>query len=220
MVDIFDEVEEDLRAERSARLLKKYAWVLIAAALAVIGAAVGWQLWTRWQANQDIAAAQQYMAAESATAGSLPGTPAPKGAIAALELQATTAPEGYRTLSRLRLADIKAGTGDLTGAVALWDQVASDGNADQVLRDLANLLAAQHQLDSGDPVILEARLKPLTAPDNPWSALAREQTALLALRQGKTAEAKTALKALSTDILAPAGVRQRTAALLAGLGGA
>jgi hypothetical protein len=218
VVDIFDEVEEDLRAERSARLLKKYAWVLVAAALAVIGATIGWQLWTRWQANQDTVAAQQYITAESA-AGKVPGAQAPADAIAALELQATAGPQGYKTLSRLRLADLKANSGDLEGAVALWDQVASDGNADKILRDLASLLAAQHQLDSGDPVVLEARLKPLAAPDNPWSALAREQIALLALRKGNTAEAKTTLKALSVDILAPTGVRQRAGALLAGLGG-
>ena len=30
VVDIFDEVEEDLRAERAEKLLKKYAWLLIA----------------------------------------------------------------------------------------------------------------------------------------------------------------------------------------------
>jgi hypothetical protein len=215
VVDIFDEVEEDLRAERSARLLKKYAWLLIAAALAVIGATIGWQLWTRWQVNQDTVAAQDYIVAES-SAGKGPDAQAD----AALERLATAGPQGYKTLSRLRLADQKAKSGDLQGAVALWDQVASDGDADRIVRDLASLLAAQHQLDSGDPVILEARLKPLAAPDNAWSALAREQLALLALRQGKTEEAKTALKALSIDILAPNGVRQRAGALLAGLGGA
>ena len=41
MVDIFDEVEEDLRAERAAKLLKKYAWLIIAAAVAVVGASAG-----------------------------------------------------------------------------------------------------------------------------------------------------------------------------------
>ena len=44
VVDIFDEVEEDLRAERAEKLLKKYAWLLIVAVVAVIGAAAGWQL--------------------------------------------------------------------------------------------------------------------------------------------------------------------------------
>lgn len=45
MVDIFDEVDEDLRAERAQALLKRYGGLLIALALLTIGAAGGWQAW-------------------------------------------------------------------------------------------------------------------------------------------------------------------------------
>lgn len=217
VVDIFDEVEEDLRAERAARLLREYAWLIIAVAVAVVGAAVGWQLWARWQTSRDMQAAQHYV---TATAQADSASPAAKAsAIAALVQQAATAPEGYRTLSRLRAAGLKADAGDIASAAALLDQVAADASADPLLRDLADLESAQRQLDHGDPAMLEARLKPLAAPGNPWAPLAREQLALLDLRQGKAADAKAALKALSTDIVAPNGLRQRVAAILAGLDG-
>ena len=220
MVDIFDEVEEDLRAERATRLLKKYGWVLGVAAVAVIGGAVGWQAWERWQAGQDMAAAQHYMAAQAASGGaSLPGAPGQADAIQALMQNAAIAPPGYRTLSRMRAAELKANAGDVPGAVALSDQVAGDAAADPLLRDLASLLAVQHQLDTADPATLEARLKPLTDPANPWAPLAREQLALLDIRQGKLQDAKTTLKALTMNITAPDGLRQRAAAVLAGLGG-
>src|ERR1700712_2748113 len=42
VVDIFDEVEEDLRAERAEKLLKKYAWLLIAVVVAIVAAAGWW----------------------------------------------------------------------------------------------------------------------------------------------------------------------------------
>ncbi len=222
MVDIFDEVEEDLRAERTQRLLKKYGWLLAAAALAVIGATIGWQAWTARQASQDMEAARRYVAAQALADKTLAGAPVASDraeALTAFEQQAATAPEGYRTLARLRAAGLKADAGDLAGASALWDQIAADSDADRLLRDLATLIAAQHQLDYGDPTAIEARLKPLTDPANPWSALAREQLALLDLRQGKTEDARAALRRLSFDILAPAGLRQRAAAILAGSGG-
>jgi hypothetical protein len=140
-------------------------------------------------------------------------------AIAAFTRLAATAPEGYSTLSRLREAALKADAGDLSGAAALWDQVASDSSADPLLRDLASLLWAQHQIDSGDPSLLEARLKALATPDNPWRALAEEQLALLDLRQGKVDQAKTTLRRLAQDTTAPSGVRGRANALVSRLGG-
>jgi hypothetical protein len=219
VVDIFDEVDEDLRAERAARLLKRHAGLIMAVAAAIVGGAAAWQLWGRYQARQDLTAAQLYAFAQSAAdqAGAA-GAQGRATAIAMFDQQAATAPEGYRTLSRLRAAALKADAGDLPGAIALWDQVAADSAADRLLRDLASLIAVQHQIDKGDPAQLEARLKPLASPDNPWSAMAREQLALLDLRQGKVAEATSTLRALSEDLVAPTGVRQRAVALLTKLG--
>jgi hypothetical protein len=215
VVDIFDEVEEDLRAERAEKLLKKYAWLIIALAVATVGAVAGWQLWGRWQNQRDIAAAARYVAVQ--TAIDQPGT-SPADQFATLGQLAAGAPEGYKTLARLRAAGLKADAGDLQGAVALWNEVAADSNADRLLRDLASLLTTQRQLDSGDPAQLESRLKPLAEPGNAWSALAREQLAMLDLRQGKLDDARKKLRMLSVDIDAPSGLRARAGALVAGLG--
>ena len=221
MVDIFDEVDEDLRAERASRLLRQYGWVLAVAAVAIIGGTIGWQAWERWKASQDAAAAQRYMAAQAAAvATSIPGAPGRADAIVALQQAAASAPQGYRTLSLMRAAGLEATGGDIQAAVSTWNQVAADAGADPILRDLASLLAAQYQLDKGDPAMLEARLKPLAEPSNPWAPLAREQLALLDLRQGKIDAAKAGLKALAESTTAPDGVRQRAAAVLAGIGGA
>jgi hypothetical protein len=65
---------------------------------------------------------------------------------------------------------------------------------------------------------LEARLKPLADPANPWSALAQEQLAMLDLRQGKVDDARKKLQVLSFGIDSPAGLRARASALLTGLG--
>ena len=42
VVDIFDEVEEELREERMQEFLKKYAAVMIAACFLVIAGVAGW----------------------------------------------------------------------------------------------------------------------------------------------------------------------------------
>ncbi len=219
MVDIFDEVEEELRAERTQRLFRKYGGVLIAAAVLVILGVGGWQAWHWWQGRQDTAVASRYIVAMSTADSAGTNKATQEAAIKEFQAIAKDAPEGYRTLARLREAALKAQTGDLSGATRLWDTVASDSSAEPLLRDLANLLWAQHQIDTGDPGLVRARLKALASPDNAWHTLAQEQLAVLDLRQGKKDAAKTQLRTLSQDVTAPDGVRGRAAGLLAQLGG-
>jgi hypothetical protein len=219
LVDIFDEVDEELRAEKAEQLLKRYSGALIGAALVVLAGAGSWQGWQWWQARQDAAAAGAFVAAVSAADAATGLDPSARSSLgAAFDSLAAGAPEGYRTLARLRSAALKAQAGDLNGAAMLWDQVAADGAADPLLRDLATLMWAQWQIDQGDPARLEARLKPLTDPVNAWRALAQEQLALLDLRQGHADRAKATFAKLSQDVTAPVGVRSRASALLSRFG--
>jgi hypothetical protein len=219
VVDIFDEVEEELREERMQEFLKKHGVLLIAACLLVVGSVAGWKAWGWYEERRDLDAATRYLAATSAAAAA--GVAGPNRLLAASAFQAVAAnsPDGYRVLARLREAGLRAESGDLDGASTLWDQIAADGSSDLLLRDLASLTWCMYHADKGDPGLLESRLKPLTAAGNAWRALAREQSALLDLRQGHTDAAKTQLKELSVDPTAPNGVRARASALLDRAGG-
>ncbi len=221
MVDIFDEVNEDLRAEQTRQLLRRYGGLVIALLVLILVAAGGWEAWRAYQARTDTAAATDYLAAMS-LADALPADvdAAARGpAIAAFQHVAATAPAGYRTLARLRLAALQAGAGKPADAAATWNEVAGDGAADPLLRDLANLLWAQQGVDNGDPALVEARLKPLTAADNAWRPLALMYMALLDVRTGKTDAARAILRPLQSDLAAPEGLRGRAGGLLDRLGG-
>jgi hypothetical protein len=215
--DIFEEVDEELRAERARKLLQRYAGVLVLAAALVVAGVGGWQAWKSHQAKVTAGIAQQYLDALQGASG--PPGEARTAALLGLERVATEAGGGYRTLSRLREAALKADTGDAAGAEALWTQVAGDPSADPLLRDAATLQWVLHQIGTGDPATLLARLKPLAAPDNPWHALADEAQALIDLQQGHTDVARETLKRLAQDVTAPQGVRGTANALLAQVGG-
>jgi len=218
--DIFDEVEEELRAERTQQFLTRYAGALLAAALLVVALVAAWQGWRWYQARQDQAAAAVYIQAMLQTSETGPNAEsAHAAALTQFSKLAQGGPVGYRTLARLRAAALEATAGHQQQALALWNEVAADSSADPLLRNLASLLWAGHQIDSGDPALLEARLRPLAAPDDPWRPMAQEKLAWLALRQGKTAEAKQMLTTLSNDATAPNGVRERATSVLAQLQG-
>jgi hypothetical protein len=216
VVDIFDEVDEDLRADRARLLLKQYGPLLVGAAVVVVALAGGWRAWQWYDARRAAEVAQSYLAAMQVADGQKAA-----GRLAAISDFAAVADSsgaGYRTLARLREAGLKADSGDLAGASALWDQVAADGSADPQLRDLANLQWALHAIDTADPATAQARLEKLAVATNPWHPLAAEALAMLDLKRGRVDAARDRLKLLAQDVTAPEGVRRRAERLLEGLG--
>lgn len=218
MADIFDEVSEDLRAERAQALLRRYGGLIVVLAVLLVVAVSGWQFLRYRSEAQAAAMGQAYMAAARDAGTSNAPDATKKTAAQAFASLAAQAPEGYRTLARLREAGLLATSGDLPAALALWDQVSADTAADPLLRGLADLQWVQHQVDTGEPAAVEGRLAPLLATGGAWRTMALECQAWLALRTGQDARARDILKGLRADATAPEGVRNRANGLLTRLG--
>jgi hypothetical protein len=222
LADIFEEVEADLRAERVRGLLLRYGKLLAAAAIVVVLAAVAWQGAAWWRDRQLRNVATAYFAAVQ-KAGAV--NPAAGGNAKAetdfARLAGNNTPAGYRSLARLRAAALAAEGGQTKRALALWQELAQDPNADPLLAGLGRLLWVTHQIDGlkpgSDAGPLEAELQPLLAAGNAWQPMAKEAVALIAIARGDKAAAKKALTELSGDPNAPQGLRARAGALLARL---
>lgn len=215
--DIFDEVSEDLRAERARRLLQRYGFLLVAVVVLVVAGVAGWQVLQSRQRAAREAVASQFLTAMQQQA-SPANSPERTQARAAFSSIAKDGPGGYRSLARLREAAAQASAGDLPGALALWDQVSADEQADQNLRRVADMLWVLHQVDTGEPALVEGRIQPLAAPGEPWRPLALEARAWLKLRTGDTTGAETTLREIVAMPSAPPGVRARANGLLTRLG--
>jgi len=218
VADIFDEVNDDLRAERARRFALRYGWLAALLAVALVAGVGAWQAWRWHAARQTNEVASAYLGAMRQAAGPAvaegQATPSRTAAMAEFDRLAATAPEGYRSVAQLRSAALHDSNGDLPGALAMWDKLSADTAADPLLRGLADLLWVQHQVDAGDPAAVEGRLQPLVAPGNPWRPLALENQAMLALRTGRTDAARETLRQLAADVTAPDGVRGRANGLL------
>lgn len=213
--DLIDEVNEELRQERTLRLARRFGGLFTALLVFVLAGVGGWQGWQWWQNRQATASAETFLATTRAVGEQGADL---KALSAQLAASAQEAPTGYRTLSRLRAAAVAAEAGEQETALSLWNQVAADSAADSLYRELATLMWGLHALTPTTAAEVEARLAPLAA-NGPWRASAREVLALAALARGDNAAARQRLQDLSRDDAVPQGVRGRAQRLLSGMEG-
>jgi hypothetical protein len=209
----FEEVSEELKQDRYAALWKRYGRYFVALAVVVVLGVAGYQYWQGEQRKAREAASERF-----ASALALAREGKVKEATVAFAGLAQDGPKGYAQLARLHHASQLLKAGDRAGAMAAFEQLASDGAADPLFRDVAVVHWAYFGLDDADPAKMGERLKPLTAKDNPWRHMALELTALYAERAGRRADAIQILTDLEKDKDAPQGVRGRAKELLAILG--
>jgi hypothetical protein len=213
LTDIFTEVEEDLRRERAKRLWDRYGWIVTAVLLLAVGGTGAYQGWKWYEAREAGKASARYLAAVQAAED--------ERAVPALDGFASLGrdgPAGYRLLARLQEAALQARGGQTETALALWEQIARDIATPEPYRDLAVLLSVMHQIDSGEPAALAARLAPLDRPDGAFRFSARELQALLAERQQDRARAVAILRSLADASDAPMALRNRATEALTSLG--
>jgi hypothetical protein len=217
VVDIFDEVDEDLRAERMARFARRYAiGFMVLAALLILGVA-GWQVWL-WQRNQeDAKAATAFIAVldKAAERGSAADRQALADEFAGV---ARSAPSGYATLSRLNQASLLADAGQLAQAETIWNGLMNDGSLNAVMRQVATLGWAAHEIDTAEPSLIQARLEPLAAEGSAWRPIALQYLALLDLRIGHRDEAVKTLLEVANDVSTPDDMRRMANGLAEALG--
>lgn len=212
MSDIFQEIEEELRRENFAKLWTRYGKYVIALAIVVVIAVAGYSGWRQYQAHQ-----RQIEGVRYAEALDLARQGKDKDAAGAFAALARQAGGGHAVLARLEEGAIKARSGDVEGAIAVYNALAADGSADPIYRDLGTLLGSLYGLKTGDPKAIIERLAPLTAPSNPWHASALELTALAKLKAGDKAAARATYQRLADDLAAPQGLRARAAEMVAAL---
>lgn len=216
MPDIFDEVADDLRADRTRQFLLRYAGAFLGAALLVLAGVGGYKFWQWHRHQQALHAASLYLGLTDRIAAAGPALTNQERLTDAADLLnfAKTAPAGYKLLAQLRAAGLYRDAGQLPKAQALWLQIGASAEGHPALRDLGNLLWAQSALGTAPAAQVSAKLKPLMDPNNAWHDIAQFDQAVLDLHQHNDAAAKSLLQRVTDDPATPAGLRNLAQGLL------
>jgi hypothetical protein len=209
VVDVFEEVEEQLRADRYKSLaLRALPWVagVLALALAVALGIWGWREYEQRGANE--ASATYHKAMEAAAAGDRAKANTLWGEVAAGRAR------GYKSLALMQQGGLKLEAGDVKGAVALFDQAAKAA-PNEGIGDLARLKSALALLDTAPLKDLQERLAPLAEADRPFRPQAIEARAFAKLLAGDAGGARSDFVVLSLLSDAPQGTVQRAQVAMA-----
>jgi hypothetical protein len=204
------EVEEELRRERLEKIWKQYGTYILAAALVIVLGVLGFKYWENHRLTAAQTSGSRYEEALILVNEKKEGS-----AEKEFEKIAVDGAGGYRALAQLQLAGAQNKQGKKAEAIATYEALANDGNADPMLRDFARLQAAGLRIGEADFTEIENRLTPLMADQSPWRFSARELLGLAAFKAGKTTEARTILTPLFVDQSAPQSITERAQIVMA-----
>ena len=209
MVDVFDEVEEQLRSDRYKSLaLKAAPWVGALAVAAILGVG-GWSGWTSYQTTQANKASEAFQAALETG-----GKAGPDKAFTAFEAISKDAPGVYKALALMQMGGIRLEENKTADAVRYFDEAAKL-KANPVITDAAGLNSALALLDTAPYKDIEARLTPLTGEKSPYRVQAKEALAFAKLQNGDLSGARGDFAVLSLLGESSDEVRQRAQGAMA-----
>ncbi|MBL4906939.1 MAG: tetratricopeptide repeat protein [Sneathiella sp.] len=212
MSDIFSEVDEDVRKDKSVELWNKYGRYVIGASVllvAVTAAVVGWKSYSLSESQ-----AQGKQFEEAVAFASEKKFDQASAAFASL---ADSGSEGYQALARLRQANALISAGNGSEAIEIYDALAANTDIGKEFSSIAGILAGYYLINNGSTDDVRKRVSGLENAGTIWAASAKELLALSDLKDGKIEDARLQLTELGQDATAPQGVKARAQQLLAAL---
>ena len=203
MVDLFDEVDEELRSDRYRNVLRTLLpWATGIFAAVLLGYLAYWG-YTAWQDRNLAAGALAYQkGVDALSSGDA------KAALVSFQAASKAGAPGYKALALMEQGNLRAELDKPDEAAKLFDR-AADAAPNQIIGDLARLKAAQALLDTAPLPQLSTRLTPLMEGKRPYAIFARETLAMAKLMAGKNADARKDFSVIQLSLTAPEDMRQR-----------
>ena len=209
MVDVFGEVDEQIRADRLHTMMKRGIPAFIAALILSVLVVVSIEGFHMYQTGQSAKASLAYQDAMDAAA---------KGDDAKAFQQFDALAKGsgpYKALALMQQGGVRMDQDKNAEAAALFDQAAAAAGKNTLVADIATLKSAYAQLDTAPLDQMVAKLTPLIATGRPYRIQAREALAMARLAAGKASDAKSDLVSISLLQDTPDSARQRAQAIIA-----
>jgi hypothetical protein len=206
---LFQEIEDDLRQDQANQLWANFGKYIVGAALTLIVSVASFQGWKSYDLKQRQATSAAFDSAQKLIANkNLDEALKAFTKISAMDI-------GYSVLAKFRSAALMNKTGNLSGSINSYRQLANDYKISTYYREMAVIIGAFGELDAkGDDTELIAQAESLIDAKGPWQHSAREILGLNALKNGDKSKASVYFKAIAEDATASKEIKDRANEML------
>jgi len=201
----YQDVEDDLRRDRLNALWAAYGRYIIGTAVLIVILVAGNELYSGYIHRQQEARAEAYdkVVKDAEAANSLTRVDVWNDGLATLD-------GSYKILAQFKLAAAALAVGELDRAIETYDAIARDRKSGPLLASLAQFRAGTALLAAGEDLALaRTRLTQAANEAAPFHFSAREQLAVLDMREGNFSAALQAVTELTIAEGVPTGIRER-----------
>lgn len=204
--NFFQEIEEDVRLEKLQKLWNQYKNHIVGGIVAILLSVSGGIYWNNWRLEQRAELGEKYAQALSL----LEKGQDDQGLKLLDDLKGE---KGYGPMAMLTKAGHLAKKQEtLPQAIEIYNELYQSKAFDKKYSQLAGLLQAFNQLDTGNIEEIRTHLDKFDNPDNPWQALIVEMKAALELRAGNKDKAEKLFSELAKDARASQALQVRAMA--------
>ena len=211
MVDVFEQVEEELRSDRYKRLARTWLPVAGGVLLVALIAALAFWGWDSWQTSRADKASLAYDRGLEALQANNPVT-----ADAAFKQAAEEGNGAYKAMALMHRSGIALEAGRDAEALTLMDEAAK-ASRNPLIADLAAYKAALLAMDTASLEDVQRRLEPLAREGRPLAAYAQLAQAMALLKAGQGTQAKDILIVVKNGLETPQDLKQVAELTIAGI---
>ena len=209
------EVTEEVKNDNLKQMWEKYGLYIILLVVLAITGAVSFEGFKSWRRTQSETWSDTY-----AYALNLENQGKYDESLKVLEQMEKTGGNIYSDIARLQTANILLEQGKNDEAVKILEEISADKSINKKLRDVSIIKLASYKLDNAPREEIDALLQPLIKENGSWTNIAKEMTAMAAIRDGKIDEAQAIYSEILNTPNLPDGLKMRVQDMLSVLNGA
>ena len=209
------EVTEEVKNDNLKQMWEKYGiYIILLVVLAIVGA-VSFESFKSWRQAKSETWSDTY-----AYALNLENQGKYDESLKVLEQMEKTGGNIYSDIARLQTSNILFEQGKNEEAIKVLEEIAADKSINKKLRDVSAVKLASYKLDNAPREEIDALLQPLIRENGSWVNIAKEMTAMAAIRDGNIEEAQVLYNEILNTPNLPDGLKMRVQDMLSVLNGA